>query len=264
MNASDFTATSVAGQSAPTTVREDVLVASAVRKSFAIGDRRIEILHGVDLEVRNSESVALVGSSGAGKSTLLHILGLLDEPTEGSVSIRPAGSDQMVDGFGLDPTERARLRNAEIGFVFQFYHLLAELTAVENVLLPAMIAHGRGRYRKLKRELTARATEILVEFGLADRLAHRPPQLSGGERQRVALARALFNEPRVVIADEPTGNLDTATGERILELLFAEHQKREFSLLIVTHDERLARRCERTLFMEDGMIQADTSLPMPH
>ena len=217
-----------------------------------------------DLEVRESESVALVGSSGAGKSTLLHILGLLDEPTEGAVMIRPAGSDRLIDGFELDLTERAQLRNAQIGFVFQFYHLLAELTAVENVLLPAMIAHGRGRYRKLKRELTARATEMLVDFGLEGRLTHRPPQLSGGERQRVALARALFNEPRVVIAEEPTGNLDTATGERILELLFAEHQKRKFSLLIVTHDERLARRCERTLYMQDGMIQADTSVPIPH
>lgn len=243
--------------------RDDVLVARGVRKSFAIGERRIEILHGVDLEVRASESVALVGASGAGKSTLLHILGLLDEPTEGSVSIRPEGASQLVDGFALDLTERAQLRNSEIGFVFQFYHLLAELTAVENVLLPAMIAHGRSEYRRLKKDLTARATEMLVEFELEDRLKHRPPQLSGGERQRVALARSLFNEPRVVIADEPTGNLDTQTGERILKLLFDEHEKRKFSLLIVTHDERLARRCERTLFMEDGMIQADTSLPMP-
>ena len=243
---------------APRPTRDDsILVGEGVRKAFRIGDRTMEILHGVDIDLVPAESVALVGSSGAGKSTLLHILGLLDEPTEGSVRI--AGRDC----WSLDPTERSRLRNAEIGFVFQFYHLLPELDAVENVLLPSMIAHSTLGYRARRRELRERARATLSEFGLGERLGHRPGQLSGGERQRVAIARALFNDPSILIADEPTGNLDSGTGEKILELLFAEQERRGVAMLLVTHDERVAQRCGRTLYMEDGVIQADSTVEIP-
>jgi predicted ABC-type transport system involved in lysophospholipase L1 biosynthesis ATPase subunit len=175
---------------------------------------------------------------------------LLDHPTSGEV---------FIDGesaWKLAVNERARVRNQRIGFVFQFYHLLPELDAVENVVLPAMIARSTFAYRGEARRLRARAEEMLSKFGLADRLKHRPSQLSGGERQRVAIARALFLDPPIVIADEPTGNLDSATGERVLDLLLTEQRERGLSLLLVTHDERIASRCQRILHMEDGRIRA--------
>ncbi|MAF66774.1 MAG: hypothetical protein CMJ84_14090 [Planctomycetes bacterium] len=235
---------------------EVVLAAREVRKSFAIGERSLEILHGADLALRASERLCLMGASGAGKSTFLHILGLLEQPTEGRVIL--AGED----AWSLPARRRADLRNRHIGFVFQFYHLLPELDAVENVVLPGMIARGGPRFdRSAARE---RAENLLDRFGLSERLTHRPGQLSGGERQRVAIARALFLDPQVLIADEPTGNLDTQTGERGLDLLLAEQELRGLALLLVTHDERIAARCERTLTMEDGLIQADSAHPVPH
>ncbi len=234
-----------------------MLEAEEIRKSFQIGDRSMEILHGVNLALHAGESVALVGASGAGKSTLLHILGLLDRPSEGRVIVRDR------DGWSLDTGERCDLRNQAIGFVFQFYHLLPELTAVENVLLPAMIHFSRRGFRKRRNELRQRARGMLTEFGLGERLGHRPSQLSGGERQRIALARALFNDPSILIADEPTGNLDTGTGEKILQLLFEEQRQRKVAMLLVTHDKRVAARCDRVLSMEDGMIQSDSSVPIP-
>ena len=227
-----------------------VLAARGVTKSFAIGDRTLEILHGVDVDVRRGELVSLMGASGAGKSTLLHTLGLLEAPTSGEV---------WIDGesaWQLPVQQRAALRNTKIGFVFQFYHLLPELDALENVLLPAMILHGSGAFRARKKELTDRARGMLVKFGLEQRLEHRPSQLSGGERQRVAIARALFLDPPIVIADEPTGNLDSATGEKVLELLLGEQRERKLSLLLVTHDERIAARCQRIVRMEDGRVRA--------
>ena len=214
---------------------EVVLRAEGVRRSFAVGSRTLEVLHGVDMELCRGEMLALTGPSGAGKSTLLHILGLLDRPSAGRVWL------EGQDGWALSLTERARMRNQRIGFVFQFYHLLGELSALENVLLPAMISESRAGFARRKTELTERARELLARFGLAPRLEHHPAQLSGGERQRVALARALFHDPAILIADEPTGNLDSGTGERVLELIFAEQQQRGLSLLLVTHDERLAR-----------------------
>jgi lipoprotein-releasing system ATP-binding protein len=183
-----------------------LLAARDVRKSFSIGDRRLEVLHGVDLELRRGELLGLVGKSGAGKSTLLHVLGLLDPPTSGQVLLDGA------DAWSLGTLERARLRNAKIGFVFQFYHLLPELDAVENVVLPALIGRSGFRWGSALKELGPRAEETLSRFGLKDRLRHRPAQLSGGEQQRVAIARAMFLDPALVIADEPTGNLDTTTG----------------------------------------------------
>jgi lipoprotein-releasing system ATP-binding protein len=235
--------------------REAVLRARGVTKSYRIGERSLEILHGIDLDLFPGELVALVGTSGAGKSTLLHILGLLDKPTTGSVRVLER------EAWSSSTAERARMRNLELGFVFQFYHLLPELTALENTLLPAMIAESRFSWRAKRKQYEERARELLERFGMTPRLEHRPAQLSGGERQRVAMARALLHNPRILFADEPTGNLDSATGERVLELLFEEQSRREFTLLLVTHDERIARRCRRTLHMEDGQLSAAEPAP---
>ena len=234
-----------------------VLRARSLRRSFRMGDRALEILHGINLDLRAGELVALVGASGAGKSTLLHILGLIDRPDEGQVEI--AGTD----AWALGTSHRATLRNRQIGFVFQFYHLLPELSALENVLLPGMISDSRRTFLGSRNEYRDRATGMLERFGLKERLKHRPGQLSGGERQRVALARALFHDPGILLADEPTGNLDSATGETVLELLFEEQRRRKLSMVLVTHDMRLARRCGRILLMEDGLIQADSAVPIP-
>lgn len=236
---------------------ESVLSARGVRKSFSIGDRTLEILHGIDLDLYRGEMLALTGPSGAGKSTLLHTLGLLEAPTEGTVSV------EGQSAWDLSASARAHLRNQRIGFVFQFYHLLPELSALENVMLPAMIAESRSEYRRKRLDHLENAKDVLVRFGLEARLQHRPPQLSGGERQRVALARALFLDPPILIADEPTGNLDSATGERVLELIFEEQERRGLALLLVTHDDRLAARCPRQLFMDDGIIEMDSGIHIP-
>ena len=235
-----------------------VLAANDIRKSFRVGDRQIEVLHGAQLELHPRERLCLMGQSGAGKSTLLHVLGLLEPPTEGEVTLL----GQEV--WKLPMKARAALRNRHIGFVFQAYHLLPDLTALENITLPARIAHSYGTVPFDKKKHTAEALEMLESFGLKDRIKHRPNQLSGGERQRVAIARALILGPQIVIADEPTGNLDTGTGELVLELLFAEQERRGAALLLVTHDERLAERCDRVLVMEDGQMQADSSVVIPH
>ncbi|MEZ6017356.1 MAG: ABC transporter ATP-binding protein [Planctomycetota bacterium] len=228
-----------------------VLEARGIERSYKIGGRSLGILHGVELELRRGERLALMGSSGAGKTTLLNILGLLDRPNSGTVRI------QGVSAWDLDHNERAALRNRSIGFVFQFYHLLAELDAVENVMLPAMIGLPRSEYRSRRKELRGHAREMLERFGLGDRLSHRPGEMSGGEQQRVAIARALILDPPILIADEPTGNLDSATGERVLELLLDEQGRRGTSLLLVTHDERLAHRCQRIVRMQDGRVATE-------
>ena len=233
---------------APPPLSLPVLKARGVHRAFAMGDRSLEILHGVDLELQSGELLALVGPSGAGKSTLLHILGLLDRPTQGTVEI------DGHDAWATSIAQRAALRNQHIGFVFQFYHLLPELNAVENVLLPVMIAESRLRYRANRKRHRARAQDLLDRFGMGSRLKHRPAQLSGGERQRVAMARALFNDPEILLADEPTGNLDRATGEKVLELLLDEQQRRKLSMILVTHDDRVASRGGRALTMEDGFL----------
>jgi lipoprotein-releasing system ATP-binding protein len=226
----------------------NVLAARGVHKAYEIGGRTLEILHGVDLALAEGELLALVGSSGAGKSTLLHCLGLLDRPSAGEVTLLGQAA------WALPLEERAALRNLKIGFVFQFYHLLPELTALENVLLPSMIAHSRLAFSARRAELRGRAIGLLERFGLSERLTHRPSQLSGGERQRVAMARALFLDPPILLADEPTGNLDSATGGAVLELLLEEQRRRKLSMILVTHDERIASRCERIVHMKDGRI----------
>jgi lipoprotein-releasing system ATP-binding protein len=238
---------------------DPVLRARAIQKEFTLKGRKgaearkLKVLHGIDLELAQGERLALVGSSGAGKSTLLHILGLLDRPSAGEVEV------EGRKGWQIPLAERAALRNRRIGFVFQFYHLLPELTALENVQLPAMIAESRLSFGGKKHELRARAEALLGGFGLTERLHHRPAQLSGGERQRVAMARALFLDPAVLLADEPTGNLDSKTGELVLELLLAEQQRRKLSMILVTHDERIAARCDRTIVMKDGRVVGQTA-----
>lgn len=234
-----------------TAVSDAIVSARGIVKSFQVGDRSLEVLHGVSLDVGRGELVGLMGASGAGKSTLIQILGLLEEPTRGEVLF------EGESAWKLSVPKRAKLRNARIGFVFQFYHLLPELTALENVVLPAMIGSPFGVWRSNRREHFERAAATLTRFGLGERLKHRPAQLSGGERQRVAIARALFLDPPLLIADEPTGNLDSATGEKVLELLLNEREVRGLSMLLVTHDERLAERCQRVVTMEDGRVKGD-------
>ena len=216
-----------------------------VSKTFVHEGRQVPILNGIDLSIDQGEMLCVVGPSGAGKSTLLHLLGTLDLPSEGRI---------LYDGQDVTTYSSARLadfRNRSIGFVFQFHHLLPEFTALENVLMP-------GRIRGEKRgELEQRARDLLVEVGLSQRLTHRPGELSGGEQQRVALARALIMSPRLVLADEPTGNLDTATGRAMHELLFGLNQTRGTTFLVVTHSPDLAEQMPRVVQMRDGRIERD-------
>jgi len=220
------------------------LEAVGVARTFVGGDgRRLEILRDIDLRVEKAEAVAITGASGAGKSTLLHLLGALDRPTAGIV--RVGGRDLA----GLRNEELAVIRNRHLGFVFQFHHLLREFTALENVMMPALIA---GAAPHVARD---RARDILAQVGLSERESHKPRSLSGGEQQRVAVARALVNEPLVLLADEPSGNLDTETGNRLHELLFDLRTRLELSLVIVTHDLDLAGRADRRLVLEAGRLQ---------
>jgi lipoprotein-releasing system ATP-binding protein len=218
----------------------DVMECRDVVKTFTDGTRVLEILQGVNLCVPEGEILAISGPSGVGKSTLLHIMGTLDRPTKGDVFFR---------GKSLRKMSRSainRLRNQDIGFVFQFYHLLPEFSALENVMLPAL---SNGTRPSVCRP---RAVELLETVGLADRMEHKPGKLSGGEQQRVAIARALFNEPSVVLADEPTGNLDEHTGADITELLWALNRERGVTLVIVTHDEALASQAHRWIHLHEG------------
>ena len=205
----------------------------------------LEVLRGVDVSIGEGEVVAIVGPSGAGKTTLLQIIGTLDRPDSGVVSY------DGTDVLALKDREMARFRNRNIGFVFQFHQLLPEFTMVENVAIPALIGGANSR------DAYARATELLTLLGLADRLAHKPAQLSGGERQRVAVARALVNKPKVVLADEPSGSLDTVNKQELHRLFFDLRARLGQTFVIVTHDEGLAAMCDRVLHMRDGMIQTD-------
>jgi lipoprotein-releasing system ATP-binding protein len=217
----------------------------ALRKDYEHEGRVIQVLRGIDLTIGAGEMVAVVGASGAGKSTLLHVLGTLDLPTSGTIAF---------DGEELTTMSAARLaefRNRAIGFVFQFHHLLPDFTAAENCAMPAMIA-GEGRGAAM-----ARANELLARVGLADRLTHRPGQLSGGEQQRVALARALVMAPKLLLADEPTGNLDRGTGDAIHELIVELNRERGMTMLVVTHNPDLAARVPRRLRMVDGLLVDD-------
>lgn len=212
-------------------------------KTYEIGANRVEVLSGIDLELEAATTTALVGASGAGKSTLLHLLGALDRPSAGTVCFR--GDDLFRKNDG----ELASFRNRSIGFVFQFHHLLPEFTALENVMMPALIARvPRAEARKM-------AEELLADVGLAQRLNHRPGEMSGGEQQRVAIARALVMSPELLLADEPTGNLDMKTSDGVHAVLADLQKKKGLTLVVVTHNERLAAAMERTVRLIDGRLE---------
>jgi lipoprotein-releasing system ATP-binding protein len=224
---------------------EPVLRLDGIRRRFRQGEDRLEVLHGASLAVAAGEVTALVGPSGAGKSTLLHIAGLLERPDEGEVVIggRPAGN--------LSDRERTALRRERIGFVYQFHHLLPEFSALENVMMPMMVAGVA------KREARARAEELLAEVGLGHRLQHRPARLSGGEQQRVAFARALANRPALLLADEPTGNLDEETAAAVFATLLKGARERQLAALVATHNLELAARMDRVVALRHGLVVED-------
>jgi putative ABC transport system ATP-binding protein/lipoprotein-releasing system ATP-binding protein len=220
--------------------RTPQLVARDLFQSFRMGPRQIEVLRGISMEIAHNEAVFLSGASGAGKTTLLYTLAGLERPESGTVEFEGRRL------YGGSSATQARLRNEKMGFVFQGYFLLPELTALENVLLPAMIA---------RRATRSDAEESLAAVGLSDRMQHLPAELSGGEQQRVAIARALTNNPDIIFADEPTGNLDSKTGDAIIDLLLNLARERNKTLLVVTHDARLAARGDRQLHIKDGVLQ---------
>jgi ABC-type lipoprotein export system ATPase subunit len=243
----------VAELAAPTStpVKSDTVIlrASAVKKTFRMGESEVHVLKGADLSVRSGEFVAIEGRSGSGKSTLLHILGALDEPDGGSIIFD--NQDIATLGSGA----KSALRNTQFGFVFQFYHLLPELNVLENTLLAAMIEHSWLSFRSNRAALRQRGVEVLEQLGMGHRLKHRPSQLSGGERQRVAIARALMNNPRVLFADEPTGNLDLETGRQIMVVLENLHRTKNQTIVMVTHDRTIARQADRILVLKDGRLE---------
>jgi lipoprotein-releasing system ATP-binding protein len=226
-----------------------LLQARDLRKTYRLGQVGVPVLHGADFQLQRGEWVAILGSSGSGKSTLLHLLGLLDEPDAGSGGLwfdgRPVAS--------LRGAARNRYRNASVGFVFQFYHLLPELTVLENALLPCHVAAGTFGWPAARSAARARVTALLQGFGLGHRLSHRPRELSGGERQRTAIARALANQPQVLLADEPTGNLDAKTGGEILDMIASLHRT-GLAIAMVTHDPAVAARADRVVKLVDGRV----------
>lgn len=229
--------------------REALIRVQSLQKTYLLGRYQLNVLRGCSVTVGDGEFLAIMGASGSGKSTLLHIMGALDTPDKGKVLF--AGRDI----FAGSTVARDRLRNKTFGFVFQFYHLLPELNVLENVLLPAMVGSSILGWLSRKNDMRACAEEVIEQIGLKDRMRHRPNELSGGERQRVAIARALINRPRVLLADEPTGNLDTVTGREILSLLSRLNQEGQ-TVVMVTHDAQVAAAAHRTVTLVDGQVRA--------
>ncbi len=219
----------------------EILRAEEVHKAYRIGRRAVEVLHGVSLRVNRGETLSIMGASGSGKSTLMHILGGLDKPDAGDVFF------EEISLVKMKPPKRAVFRATRCGFIFQSYHLLPELDVLQNVMLPSMAAR--------RKDARSRAEHLLDRVGLNGRMDHRPMELSGGEQQRVALARALMNEPDLILADEPTGNLDSHTGENVLHNLFDLAQSEQLTLIMVTHNEDVAGLCQRELVLKDGRLE---------
>ena len=230
-----------------------MLLADNLHKTYRRNANVVDVLQGVDLEAHPGEFVAIVGASGSGKSTLLHILGTLDRPDEGTVSL----DGRRIDNLGS--RERDRLRNQTFGFIFQFYHLLPELTTLQNVMMPAMVGNTVRSWWGKRREAAKRATEILERVGLKHRLKHKPRELSGGEMQRTAIARALVSRPRILFADEPTGNLDAESGGEIVKLLRSVNHDEGVTILMVTHNLDLVRHTDRVVRMAAGKLSDQPS-----
>ena len=224
-----------------------LLSANGIYKSYPMGQTSLEVLKGLDASIEKGEFVAIIGASGSGKSTLLHILGALDKCDKGTVEFK----GRNIEGYS--GKEFNRFRNKKVGFVFQFYHLLDELSVLENVVLPAMAEAGTIGWFLRRKAAKARGAELLEQMGLSERITHKPYQLSGGERQRVAIARALMNEPELLLADEPTGNLDSETGNGILEALEKFHGDGQ-TIVMVTHDDKVAKRADRIIRLADGKV----------
>jgi lipoprotein-releasing system ATP-binding protein len=237
----------------PPVFADVVLTARDLCKSFVMGESRVSVLKHLELTVQPGEFIAIEGRSGSGKSTLLHVLAGLDSADTGSVHVE--GEEVGVSGFNFRDKRMAKLRNEKFGFVFQFYHLLPELNATQNVMLAAMIQYSYFAFRKRRKEIEGRATDLLTRLGLGHRLKHRTSHLSGGERQRVAIGRALMNSPRILFADEPTGNLDAETGRQIMDLLEKLHRDHGQTIVMVTHDRTLAREANRVLVLADGKLE---------
>jgi ABC-type lipoprotein export system ATPase subunit len=227
---------------------EPILAVRGLVKDYRMGPSVLRVLHGVDLDVRRGEFLCILGPSGSGKSTLLHLMGLLDRPTEGRVEF------EGEDAFARPKRWRDRCRNEAIGFVFQFYYLMPDLTVLGNTLLPAMVRTPAALWPLRRGERREEARAVLAQLGLAERADHLPAELSGGERQRAAIARALVHRPRILFADEPTGNLDSATGGEIMKHLERLNREQGLTFVMVTHDERIARRADRVVRLRDGRL----------
>lgn len=224
---------------------EAYIVARGIKKTFSLGSKAVQALKGIDLDINKGELICIMGASGAGKSTFLHILGTVERPTEGNILYN------SKDLFSMNDDELSEFRNKKIGFVFQFHHLLPDFTALENVMMPALVSGIK------KKEAVDLASSILSELGLGDRLEHKPSELSGGEQQRVAIARALIMNPELLLADEPTGNLDTSTGNLVFDMLLKASEKYKTTLVLVTHNEGFSKSMPRLVRIKDGKIEED-------
>lgn len=234
-----------------------IISARDLHKTYRMGRIRVPVLHGLSIDVEEGGWLAVLGASGSGKSTLLHLLGGLDRPDRGKGAITYRG--KPLGGMGRG--ELDRFRASQVGFVFQFYHLLPELRVIENVTVGAMVRHGRFGFMAQRKTIVDRARSLLDAFGLGHRLSHRPGELSGGERQRVAIARALINEPSVLLADEPTGNLDRSTGDSILDAISGLRERLGLTIVMVTHDAHVARRAGRVIRLADGVVAGEGAPP---